>query len=352
MYFCMEGDCNQEFCHHCFPIKSCNDHEPCKNQTVDLVRKKKILITGCAGFIGSHLTEFFLKNTKNEIYGIDNLNNYYDPKMKKRNLSILRKYPNFMFSNDNLLTTNKISLWKPDIIFHLAASAGVSYSVKNPKLYVQNNIEVFVHILEEMQSNGIKDIIYASSSSVYGFQTDKNKKLSETDHLSTFNSAYAASKYSMEVFASTYNRLYDIRSVGIRFFTVYGPRGRPDMAPYKFLTKIKNGEPIQKYGDGSTQRDYTFIGDIIDGIVRIHDRMDNMNCTVYNLGNSCPVSLNNIISTCETITGKTANIEQHPDQKGDVPYTFADITKAQNDLGYEPKTSLEDGLRKMYESLS
>ena len=195
----------------------------------------KILVTGCAGFIGSHVSERLLKQG-NIVLGIDNLNDYYDVNKKKENLDILNKYDNFEFRKEDICDTNCISEWKPDKICHLASMAGVRYSIQNPKIYVKVNIEGFIHILEEAIKNNIKDIVYASSSSVYGLNT--KIPFSETDVIETCNSPYASSKMAMELFAKTYTQLYDINCIGLRFFTVYGPRGRPDMAPYKFMKAI------------------------------------------------------------------------------------------------------------------
>ena len=227
--------------------------------------------------------------------------------------------------------------------------AGVRYSLQYPKLYVKVNIEGFIHILEEARKNDVKQIVYASSSSVYGL--NKKVPFSEDDPIATPNSPYASSKMAMELFAKTYHQLYQLNLIGLRFFTVYGPRGRPDMAPYKFLKAIKDGTTFQKYGDGTSSRDYTYIDDIVSGVVASLDNKKGIKCEVYNLGNSSPVSLNEFIGLCEKVVGKKANYEQIGNQLGDVPHTYADITKAKRDLGYEPKVGLEDGLGFMYENI-
>jgi UDP-glucuronate 4-epimerase len=318
----------------------------------------KILVTGVAGFIGSHVAEFLLKRG-DTVIGIDNMNDYYDVKLKLVNLDILRAYPNFdcyIGTDDgDICTTTIISKCKPNKICHLASMAGVRYSLEHPKLYSKVNIEGFIHILEEMQKNGIKDIVYASSSSVYGLNT--KIPFCETDEIKTCNSPYACSKLSMEQFARTYYQLYGIRNIGFRFFTVYGPRGRPDMAPYKFMKAIHEGKTITKYGDGDSYRDYTYIDDIVAGVIngldiigdRDADGESNIKCEIYNLGNSNPISLNDFISECEMAVGKKAIIKQIGNQLGDVPRTYADITKAQKDLGYSPQTNIRDGLRKTFE---
>lgn len=307
----------------------------------------KILVTGCAGFIGSHLCERLLEQNM-DILGIDNLNDYYDVNKKLANLDILNKYTNFEFKKEDIMDTNVISEWKPDKICHLASMAGVRYSIANPKIYVDVNIRGFIHIIEECIKNNVKNIVYASSSSVYGL--NKKVPFSEDDMIATCNSPYACSKMAMELFAKTYSQLYDIYFTGLRFFTVYGPRGRPDMAPYKFLTAIKDEKEFIKYGDGTSSRDYTYIDDIVDGIVSALNNQKEKN-NIYNLGNSSPITLNGFINLCEKVTGKKAIYKTIENQLGDVPHTFADITKAQVDLGYKPQTNLEDGLKKTYISL-
>lgn len=306
----------------------------------------KILVTGCAGFIGSHTCEYLLKREDN-IIGIDNLNNYYNINNKLENLQILKTYHNFTFEEQDICNTLSISKWKPDKIIHLASLAGVRYSIENPLLYQKINIGGFIHIMEEAIKNNVKQIVYASSSSVYGL----NKKLpfSESDEIKSCNSPYACSKLSMEFYAKTYFQLYGINNIGLRFFTVYGPRGRPDMAPYKFLYAIKNNLKFKKFGNGTSSRDYTYIDDIVSGIIAAIDNKKNIECEIYNLGNSNSITLNDFISTCEKVTRKIAQIEEVEEQLGDVPHTCADITKAKKDLNFFPKINLEEGLTKMLE---
>jgi UDP-glucuronate 4-epimerase len=308
----------------------------------------KILVTGCAGFIGSHTCEFLLKRG-DTILGLDILNDYYDISLKERNLEILKRYPNFSFIKDDIKTTNVISEFKPEKVIHLASMAGVRYSLENPLLYETTNIGGFINILEECRKNNVKHIVYASSSSVYGLNT--KIPFSEDDPIEKCNSPYACSKLCMEYYAKTYNQLYNLSNIGLRFFTVYGPRGRPDMAPYLFLNAIKNNIKFKKFGDGTSSRDYTYIDDIVSGIIGATDNKNNIKCKIYNLGNSSPVSLNEFIETCEKVTNKKAIFEQCPEQLGDVQHTYADITKAKNDLNYDPKTSLEEGLQNFYNSL-
>ena len=266
-----------------------------------------------------------------------------------QNLEILEKNSNFKFRKEDICTTQAISEWKPEKICHLASMAGVRYSIEHPKLYVKVNIEGFIHILEEARENNINHIVYASSSSVYGL--NKKVPFAETDPIVTPNSPYATSKMAMELYAKTYHQLYNMSLIGLRFFTVYGPRGRPDMAPYKFLKAISGGQQFKKYGDGTTSRDYTYIDDIVSGVIAALDNKKQVQCEVYNLGNSSPVSLNKFIELCEKVTEKKALYEQLGDQLGDVPHTYADISKAKRDLDYEPKTSLEEGLRKTFKSI-
>lgn len=306
----------------------------------------KILVTGCAGFIGSHLCEKLL-SLKHIVYGIDIMNDYYDVSQKKENLELLCKNKfseNFTFEIDDLTTTTIISKIKPDIVVNLGAMAGVRYSLENPSIYIKTNINGQVHLMDECVKNNVSLYVYASSSSVYG----SNEKIPfcESDDVKNQTSPYALTKKSAEEFATLYNKLYDLKVIGLRFFTVYGPRGRPDMAPYKFLDAIINDKFFDKYGNGESYRDYTYIDDIVNGIVGAIDNKKNKSCEIYNLGNNKPVSLNEFIAVCENITGKKALYITKDNQAGDVSKTYADISKAQNDLDYNPVTSIEIGLSK------
>jgi len=303
----------------------------------------KILVTGCAGFIGSHVCENLLKTTNYIIYGIDNLDPYYDVKLKRKNIDILLNYSNFKFIEEDIVNTKIINEIIFDKIIHLASMAGVRYSIENPQKYIDVNVKGFINILEQCVKTNKPHIVYASSSSVYGM----NKKIpfSEEDKIESCNSPYACSKLMMEVLAKTYNQIYGLTSIGLRFFTVYGPRGRPDMAPRKFMEAIASGNTINKYGDGNTYRDYTYIDDIVSGILSAMYNSSNCQYELINLGNSNPITLNKFIKTCEEVTGKTALINYMGDQKGDVPFTHADISKAKKLLGYNPKTTLFEGLR-------
>ena len=308
----------------------------------------KILVTGCAGFIGSHTCETLLKRG-DTVIGIDNINDYYSVERKKQNLEVLNKYENFTFKKEDIRTSQIIEELKPDKIIHLASMAGVRYSIEHPDVYVDVNINGFINILEQARKINVKQIVYASSSSVYGL--NKKVPFSESDAIETPNSPYACSKMAMELYAKTYHQLYNLNLIGLRFFTVYGPRGRPDMAPYKFLTAIKNQTEFYKYGEGTSSRDYTYIDDIVSGVIAACDNKKRIKCEVYNLGNSSPVSLNEFIKLCEKVVNKNAIYKQIGNQLGDVPHTYADITKAKKDLDYEPKVKLEDGLRLMYMNL-
>ena len=313
----------------------------------------KILVTGCCGFIGSHVCEYLLQHRKDiHIVGIDNINDYYSQNQKYKNLDILQQYPNFTFKQIDILDKNIITIIKPTIIIHLAAMAGVRYSLENPTLYMKTNVEGQTNLLKQSVDNNVKLFIYASSSSVYG--TNEKVPFSESDPINGCASPYAASKINKEIIAALYNRLYGLKTIGLRFFTVYGPRGRPDMAPYKFLSKIMNKQSFDKYGKGDSYRDYTYIDDIVSGVIGCmdyHHNTDDNPCEIYNLGNSEPITLNTFIETCEKVCGKSAVYNQLPEQMGDVNKTYADISKARERFGYDPKTKLVEGLTKTYEWL-
>ena len=234
----------------------------------------KVLVTGCCGFIGYNVCLRLLKEG-NIVIGIDNFDNYYDVKVKRLKCDSLKSYENFIFEEEDIISTDIIERLKPEKICHLASKAGVRNSILDPKSYVRNNIEGFINLVEQAVKTDVETFVYASSSSVYGL----NEKIpfSESDNIDSCNSPYAASKRSMEIFANTYNQLYDLPLIGLRFFTVYGPRGRPDMAPYKFLNSISNDITFDKYGDGSSMRDYTYIDDIVDGVVSSLDDGDIIN---------------------------------------------------------------------------
>ena len=308
-----------------------------------------ILITGGAGFIGSTLADKLLEKN-NKIVVIDNFNDYYSPKLKEKNIKHNLDNKNYKLYRGDICDKNLLSKIfeenKIDIVVHIAASAGVRPSIENPLSYVKNNIEGTVNILEVMKRKNVKKIVFASSSSIYG--NCKEEIFSEDLKVSEPISPYAASKSACEQFLYTYSKLFDIQVVALRFFTVFGPRQRPDLAIRKFIDLIKEDRPIPVYGDGTTIRDYTYVDDIVDGIISAI----NYNDTPYeiiNLGGGAPVSLNEMISTIEKVLNKKAKIEHLPMQPGDVNKTAADITKAKKLLNYNPKTSFEEGIIKFIE---
>ncbi|NMB57359.1 NAD-dependent epimerase/dehydratase family protein [Candidatus Beckwithbacteria bacterium] len=305
---------------------------------------KTLLITGCAGFIGSSLVEKIVDDY--QIIGVDEFNDYYNPLWKEENVKNFLNHPHFkLYRTDirdyqileEIFRQNKI-----DKIIHLAARAGVRPSLKDPLLYEEVNVKGTLNLLELSRKNQIKHFIFASSSSVYGNQ---NKvPFSETDPTDQPISPYAATKKAGELFCRLYNENYQIKMTCLRFFTVYGPKGRPDMAPYLFTKAILNGEEIQKFGDGQTQRDYTYIDDIIEGINKVIEK--EFDFEIFNLGNNNPVSLNDFIKNLEEITGKQMQIKQMPIPAGDVVKTYADIAKAKKLLGWQPQTNFKTGLEK------
>ena len=310
---------------------------------MDDSKGKKIVITGAAGFIGSHTTEELAK--QNTVFAIDNVNDYYDKNQKRENIKIIKDAGVTFERRDIRDTTTYDSIvdFNPDIIIHLAAMAGVRWSLKKPKKYIDVNVTGTQNILSAAKETGSYTIL-ASSSSVYGAR--KDAPFSEKDSVEEQVSPYAATKRCTELLAQVHNHLYDLPVTALRFFTVYGPRGRPDMAPYKFIRMVHNGEELTRYGDGSSARDYTYVKDVVQGIKKSIDKPEGY--TLYNLGNSTVVELNEFIATVEEVVGKEANIVQLPEQPGDVPLTCADITKAQKELDYSPQTSLKEGLTKTY----
>lgn len=305
-----------------------------------------ILVTGAAGFIGSHTSEAFLKRG-DEVIGIDNLNDYYNPAWKQENLDTLQQYEKFSFQKADILDLSTLeeifAKHQPEKILHLAARAGVRPSIEQPFLYEEVNVRGTLYLLELSRRTSVRHFVMASSSSVYGNQT--KIPFSEDDPVNNPISPYAASKKAAEMYGHTYASLYNLSVTALRFFTVYGERGRPDMAPYLFTKAVLTGQPIRKFGDGKTSRDYTYIADIVDGILRASDH-EHKGYEVFNLGNNTPVSLNEFIATLEKITGKQAIIQQEEMQPGDVEKTYADIEKAKSLLGYTPRTSFSQGLSK------
>ena len=307
----------------------------------------KILITGAAGFIGSHLCEALVK--EHEIVGLDNFCDYYDIKIKRNNLKELARYDNFQIIKADIRSKSELedvfSQHKFDLIIHLAAMAGVRPSIIDPVLYTEVNINGTVNMLEQCKKHGINKFIFASSSSVYG--NNKKVPFTETDSVDFPISPYAATKKAGELICHTYHHLENISMVILRFFTVYGPRQRPDLAIHKFVRKILADEMIQVFGNGSTKRDYTYIDDIIDGILRSVDFVNENHCfEIFNLGEAKTISLSRMIKTIENTLGKTAQKEILQLQSGDVDQTFADISKANRLLGYNPKTKFKTGIEK------
>lgn len=308
-----------------------------------------ILITGAAGFIGSSLADKLLKEG-HSIINVDNFNDYYDVKIKWRNIAQNMNNPNYRLYCLDI--ENKAELTKVfqnnkiDVVVHLAGRAGVRPSIQAPESYVNTNVLGTVHILELMKDFGVKKLVFASSSSVYG---NCNAEIfSEDLKVVEPISQYAATKSSDEQFVYTYTKLYGIQAVCLRFFTVYGPRQRPDLAINKFTRLILNGEPIPMYGDGSTKRDYTYIDDIISGI-KGAIAYDKTPYEIVNLGGGEPITLKRMIETIEAELGKKASIQQLPMQPGDVNKTVCDYSKAQKLLGYQPHTTFKEGIHKFYE---
>lgn len=308
-----------------------------------------ILITGGAGFIGSTLADKLIQEN-NKIFVIDNFNDYYDIKIKESNVKNNLAKPNYKLYKADICDRKVVSdIFEQnniDVVVHIAARAGVRPSLENPLEYVRSNIEGTINILENMRKYNCKKIVFASSSSVYGNCTAD--KFSEDLKVTEPISPYAATKSSCEQFLYTYSKLYGINAICLRFFTVYGPKQRPDLAIRKFAELIEQDKPIPVYGDGTTMRDYTYIDDIVGGICSAI----NYNKTSYeiiNLGGGSPVTLNQMIATIEKVLGKQAKIERLPMQAGDVNKTVSDITKAKKILGYSPKTSFEEGIKKFVE---
>ena len=307
--------------------------------------KEKILVTGCAGFIGMHTSLSLLKD-QITVLGIDNLNNYYDLNLKKNRLKILKHYKNFTFSKTDITKMDELKKifedFRPSKVVNLAAQAGVRYSLENPHTYIDTNIKGFMNVLECCRHSNVDNLIYASSSSVYGGNT--KIPFSESDNVDNPISIYAASKKANELMAKTYNELYDLKSIGLRFFTVYGPWGRPDMAISIFTKKILKGKPIKIFNYGKMGRDFTYIEDIVFGIRSAIK--SNFSFKIYNLGNSKSEDLLEVVEIIEGSLRKKAKIEFAPMQLGDVKKTFADISLAKVDLNYEPKTNVDQGIEK------
>jgi UDP-glucuronate 4-epimerase len=312
----------------------------------------KILVTGVAGFIGYHLATRLLAEG-NQVYGVDNLNDYYDVTLKQARLQQILPHNNFTFDyldiSDRTLVAELFAANDFDVVVHLAAQAGVRYSLQNPHAYVDSNLVGFTNILEGCRHSQIKHLIFASSSSVYG--TNTKVPFAVTDNVDHPVSLYAATKKANELMAHAYSHLYQIPITGLRFFTVYGAWGRPDMAYFKFVRAIAENRPIDVYNFGKMKRDFTYIDDVIEAVTRVITKKPlTLNgqppYKIYNLGNNQPVELNEFITTIETIMGKSAQKNLLPMQPGDVVSTYADIQELITDFDFQPSTSIAQGLEK------
>jgi UDP-glucuronate 4-epimerase len=302
----------------------------------------RILVTGGAGFIGSHLVEKLLA-AGHEVVILDDFNDFYDPQIKHANIAGFAK--DVTVCHVDLRDSESVRSFfhreKVDAIAHLAARAGVRPSIQHPQLYYDTNVTGTLHLLEAARVTGVERFIFASSSSVYG--ASKTVPFSEDQHLTQTLSPYAATKIAGEFLCSTYSHLYELRVVALRYFTVYGPRQRPDLAIHQFARRIYAGQPIDQFGDGTTRRDYTYIDDVIQGTM-VALQYDGPLFDIFNLGESETIQLKDLIAAIENALGKRAKINQLPEQPGDMPLTCADISKARKLLGYEPTTRLSDGL--------
>ncbi len=309
----------------------------------------KVLVTGAAGFIGFHLTRRLL-DRGDSVVGIDNLNDYYPVTLKRARLAQIGDNPRFRFEQmdiaDRKALPELFAAEKFDAVVNLAAQAGVRYSIENPWAYVDSNLVGFVNVLECCRHYPVRHLVYASSSSVYG--GNEKTPFSEEDKVDSPVSLYAATKKSNELMASCYCRLYGIRATGLRFFTVYGPWGRPDMSPMLFASAISEGRPIKVFNNGDMMRDFTYIDDIVEGVARVLDRAPEMH-EVYNIGCSNPVKLMDFISEIESAVGHPAEKIMMPMQPGDVYKTYADTSKLERDFGYKPGVTLHAGIARFIE---
>lgn len=321
----------------------------------------RVLVTGAAGFIGSHLSSRLLERG-DAVIGLDNLNAYYDPNLKRARLDRLLGQERFSFHELDLMDRDRVaelfSRERPDVVVNLAAQAGVRYSLRNPHAYVDSNIAGFVNILEGCRHNGVGHLVYASSSSVYGANT--KMPFSVGDSVDHPVSLYGATKKANELFAHSYSHLYRLPTTGLRFFTVYGPWGRPDMALFLFTEAILSGKPIDVFNHGAMQRDFTYIDDIVEGVVRVVDQPAQADPSwnpdapdpgsshapyrLYNIGNNNPVQLLELIEALEAKLGRTAEKRMLPMQPGDVPATYADVADLEAAVGFRPATPIETGI--------
>ena len=316
---------------------------------------KKYFKTGGAGYIGYYVSKSLLEKGA-RVIGFDNMNDYYDVSLKEARLAILKEFPGYTFIQGDLASAEDVNHVfrdaKPDIVLNLGAQAGVRYSIENPQAYVDSNLVGFFNILEACRHYPVEHLVYASSSSVYG--GNEKVPFSVEDKVDCPESLYAATKKSNELMAHAYSKLYGIPATGLRFFTVYGPFGRPDKAYFKFANKIVKGEPIQIYNNGDMMRDFTYIDDIVLGIMNILGNAPKKNekgvaYKVYNIGNNQPVKLMDFITTLEECLGMEAKKEYLPMQAGDVYQTYADVTDLMNDYGFKPNTTIKEGLTRFVE---
>ena len=315
-----------------------------------------VLVTGAAGFIGYSVCRRLLSAGVG-VTGIDNLNDYYDPALKQARLDQLREFPAFSFRKLDLADREGMEALfaevRPDYVVHLAAQAGVRYSVDHPHVYIESNLMGFLNILEGCRHTGVQHLVYASSSSVYGLNT--KMPFSVADRTDRPASLYGATKKANELMAHSYSHLYGLPATGLRFFTVYGPWGRPDMATFLFTRAILAGQPISLFNHGQMKRDFTYIDDIVEGIIRVMGHVPTRPepglppCRVYNIGNENPVELERFVQILEEHIGKKAVIEYLPMQAGDVVATYADVQDLTVDVGFHPSTSPEVGLRNFVE---
>lgn len=342
-------------------------------KNVENLQNYTILITGASGFIGSNLAKRLLENYSGikQVIGLDNMNDYYDVHIKEARLAELQKFENYVFVKGNLADKDTVTgifeQYHPDIVVNLAAQAGVRYSITNPDAYIESNLIGFYNILEACRHYPVEHLVYASSSSVYG--SNKKVPYSTDDKVDNPVSLYAATKKSNELMAHAYSKLYEIPSTGLRFFTVYGPAGRPDMAYFGFTNKLVNGETIKIFNYGNCKRDFTYIDDIVEGVIRVmkkapekkkgEDGLPIPPYAIYNIGNSNPENLLDFVQILSEeliragVLPEDYDFEAHkelvPMQPGDVPVTYADTSALERDFGFKPHTSLRDGLRKFAE---
>lgn len=309
----------------------------------------KILLTGACGFIGMHTAKKLLERG-DEVYGVDNINDYYEVSLKQARLQLLKAIPGFHFEQldiaDRAALPAFVKKHAPQRVLHLAAQAGVRYSLTNPNAYIDSNLVGFGNILEICRHGGIEHLAYASSSSVYG--ANQKQPFSVEDNVDHPVSLYAATKRANELMAYTYSHLYQLPTTGLRFFTVYGPWGRPDMAIFSFTKAILEGRPIDVFNHGKMQRDFTYIDDIVEGVIRVLDTVpgDTPPYKLYNIGNNQPVELTKFIDVLEQCLGRKAERRLLPMQPGDVPATYADVDALVRDVGFRPATPIEEGIRR------